>query len=63
MARQLHAEGRLVSALGRPLPVILYDLSDPDETFALTRAANPPELVAEFLSEDPQGQSGPLTRT
>ncbi|MFI6092829.1 hypothetical protein [Streptomyces sp. NPDC051218] len=63
VARRLHTDGHLVGALGRPLPVILYDMSDPDEMFALTRAANPPELVAEFLSEDPQGESGSLTRT
>ncbi|MFF1696257.1 hypothetical protein ACFVXC_21965 [Streptomyces sp. NPDC058257] len=53
LARQLHTDGWLVSALGRPLPVILYDMFDPDEMFALTRAANPPELVTEFLSEEP----------
>lgn len=63
VARRLHTEGHLVGAFGRPLPVILYDMSDPDEMFALTRAANPPELVAEFLNEDAQGQSGSLTRT
>ena len=51
LARQLHAEGQLVSALGRPVPVILYDMFDPDEMFALTRAANPPELVTEFLRD------------
>lgn len=56
IARQLHRDGHLVSVLGRPLPVILYDMFDPDEMFALTRAANPPELITEFLSEDPQGQ-------
>ncbi|MGW5867264.1 hypothetical protein ACWFRJ_34490 [Streptomyces sp. NPDC055239] len=56
LARQLHTDGRLVSAFGRPLPVILYDMFDPDEMFALTRAANPPELVTEFLSEDPEGE-------
>ena len=54
LARQLHAEDRLVSALGRPVPVLLYDMFDPDEMFALTRAANPPELVTEFLEgQDP----------
>ncbi|MEV8020371.1 hypothetical protein AB0O76_29335 [Streptomyces sp. NPDC086554] len=57
LARELHTEGHLVRALGRPLPVILYDMFAPDEMFALTRAANPPELVAEFLSEDPGDQA------
>ncbi|TGB10321.1 hypothetical protein E2651_14870 [Streptomyces sp. MZ04] len=62
VARELHAEGHLVRALGRPLPVILYDMFDPEEMFALTRAANPPELVAEFLSEDP-GSEDPEDRS
>ncbi|MEU3743479.1 hypothetical protein AB0E78_41340 [Streptomyces sp. NPDC032198] len=57
LARQLHEDGQLVGVLGRPLPVILYDMFDPDEMFAMTRSANPPELVTEFLSEDPQEQS------
>ncbi|MBO8191063.1 hypothetical protein ITI46_05030 [Streptomyces oryzae] len=52
-ARHLHAEGHLVRALGRPVPVLLYNMFDPDAMFSLTEAANPPELVAEFLSEDP----------
>ncbi|MEU9116775.1 hypothetical protein AB0D04_34755 [Streptomyces sp. NPDC048483] len=53
LARQLHADGRIAAALGRPLPVVLYDMFQPDEMFTLTRAANPAELVAEFLTEDP----------
>ncbi|WP_371525321.1 hypothetical protein OG302_03540 [Streptomyces sp. NBC_01283] len=57
LARRLHEDGTLVGVLGRPLPVILYDMFDPDEMFAMTRAANPPDLVTEFLSEDPQAQS------
>ncbi|WP_031163597.1 hypothetical protein [Streptosporangium roseum] len=65
---QLHADGRIVETLRRPLTVILYDMTlrrpwtvvlydmfDPDEIFALTRAANPAELVTEFLAEDPEG--------
>ncbi|MEU5836501.1 hypothetical protein ABZ820_22910 [Streptomyces diacarni] len=50
VAAELHADGDLVRALGRPLPVILYDMFDPEEMFALSGAANPPELVADFLS-------------
>jgi hypothetical protein len=57
VARQLHTDGQIVKVLGRPLPVILYDMFDPDEMFALTKAANPAELVAEFLTEDPETQS------
>ncbi|WP_174567422.1 hypothetical protein [Actinomadura kijaniata] len=50
LARDLHAGGRIVETLGRPLPVILYDMFDPDEMFTLTKAANPAALVADFLS-------------
>jgi hypothetical protein len=57
VARQLHTDGQILKALGRPLPVILYDMFDPDEMFALTKAANPAELVADFLAEDPEGHS------
>ncbi|MFE1955251.1 hypothetical protein ACFW9D_32805 [Streptomyces sp. NPDC059524] len=53
-ARPLHDSGRIVAALGRPLPVLLYDMFEPDAMFALTSAANPAELVAEFMTEDPE---------
>lgn len=52
-ARHLHGSGRIVEVLGRPVPVILYDMFDPDAMFALTSAANPAELVTEFMTEDP----------
>ncbi|MGW7069085.1 hypothetical protein ACWGII_09565 [Streptomyces sp. NPDC054855] len=55
LARELHGGGRLGGVLGRPVPVILYDMFDPDGMFALTRAANPPELVTEFLRGEPRG--------
>jgi hypothetical protein len=55
VARQLHTDGHVAGALGRPLPVILYDMFDPDAMFALTKAANPIELVAEFLAEASEG--------
>ncbi|MEW2356249.1 hypothetical protein [Spirillospora sp. NPDC029432] len=57
LARWLHAEGHLVKALGRPLPIVLYDMFDPDAMFAMTRDANPAELVEEFLAEDPEAQN------
>ncbi|GAA2449682.1 hypothetical protein GCM10010191_79270 [Actinomadura vinacea] len=56
VAKGLHAGGHIREALGRPVPVILYDMFNPDEMFALSRAANPPELVADFLAEDPEGR-------
>ncbi|MFI9050800.1 hypothetical protein [Streptomyces sp. NPDC053427] len=55
LARQLHSDDRIVTGLGRPLPVILYDMFDPDGMFTLTRDANPADLVAEFLTQDPEG--------
>ncbi|MFD8390816.1 hypothetical protein ACFV2N_16785 [Streptomyces sp. NPDC059680] len=52
-AQHLHDSGRIVEVLGRQVPVILYDMFDPDAMFRLTSDANPPELVAEFMAEDP----------
>lgn len=43
-----------MAMLGRPVPVILYSMFDPDQMFTLTRAANRAYLVAEFLSEGPE---------
>jgi hypothetical protein len=57
VARRLHAGGHVVTALGRPLPVILYDMFDPDAMFALTPAANPPDLITEFMTEDPASRT------
>lgn len=55
VAWQLHTDGQITKVLGRPVPVILYDMFNPDEMFALTKAANPADLVAELLTEDPEG--------
>lgn len=55
-ARHLHEDGVIVRALGRPVPVILYDMFDPDAMFPLTASANPAELVAEFMAQDPGGE-------
>ncbi|MFJ4122372.1 hypothetical protein DLE01_21370 [Streptomyces sp. FT05W] len=54
VARRLHGSGRIMEALGRPVPVILYDMFDPDAMFTLTSEANPAELVADFMSEAPR---------
>ncbi|MEU6841157.1 hypothetical protein ABZ930_04685 [Streptomyces sp. NPDC046716] len=51
-ARRLHRSGRIVGALGRAVPVVLYDMFDPDAMFALTARANPAALVAEFTAAD-----------
>ncbi|MEU9607194.1 hypothetical protein [Streptomyces sp. NPDC048057] len=52
-ARHLHDSGRIVAALGRPVPVVLYDMFDPDAMFALTSDANPAALIADFMTEAP----------
>jgi hypothetical protein len=49
-ARHLHTTGAVARALGRPVPVVLYDMFEPDATFELTAAANPADLVADFLA-------------
>ncbi|MDN3352906.1 hypothetical protein [Actinomadura sp. DC4] len=54
VARRLHTDGQITKLLGRSLPVILYDMFDPDEMFALTKAANPADLVTDFLTESPE---------
>lgn len=57
-ARHLHDSGTIAAVLGAPVPVILYDMFDPDAMFALTAAANPAEIVGEFMAADPD-QDGP----
>ncbi|GAA3148255.1 hypothetical protein [Streptomyces echinatus] len=52
-ARHLHESGRIVEALGRPVPVILYDMFEPDAMFELTSSANPAELTAGFMAATP----------
>ncbi|MFC8225392.1 hypothetical protein [Streptomyces sp. NPDC057287] len=49
-ARHLHESGRIVEVLGRPVPVVLYDMFEPDAMFELTSAANPAELVTGFMT-------------
>ncbi|WP_223291158.1 hypothetical protein [Streptomyces avicenniae] len=50
LARGLHADGVLTSALGRPVPVVLFDMDCPGWEVEATEAANPPELIADFLA-------------
>nr|WBO79730.1 hypothetical protein SBE_003450 [Streptomyces sp. SBE_14.2] len=58
LARHLHASGAIGSVLGRPLPVVIFDMYRPGWEVEATAAANPPELIADFLAwqraqEDP----------
>ncbi|MGI5197409.1 hypothetical protein ACQEVY_27890 [Streptomyces sp. CA-288835] len=50
LARHLHDSGRLKEILGRPVPVQIFDMDCPGWEVEATQAANPPELVADFLS-------------
>jgi hypothetical protein len=50
LARRLHAEGHIERILGRPLPVVVFDMDCPGWEVEATEAANPPELIEEFLA-------------
>ncbi|WP_217549014.1 hypothetical protein [Streptomyces sp. GbtcB6] len=49
-ARDLHDGGLIGRVLGRPLPVWVFDMYCPGWEIEATQAANPPELVEEFLA-------------
>jgi hypothetical protein len=48
-ARHLHAHGHLTRVLGRQVPVVLFDMDRPGWETEATEAANPPEVLADFL--------------
>ncbi len=50
LARHLHASGRIEQRFGRPLPVVVFDMDCPGWEIEATEAANPPELIEEFLT-------------
>lgn len=50
LARHLHADGVIERVLGRPLPVVVFDMSRPGWELHATEAANPPELIEEFMA-------------
>jgi hypothetical protein len=50
LARHLHADGVIERILGRPLPVIVFDMSNPGWELHATEYANPPELIEEFMA-------------
>lgn len=50
LARHLHADGVIERILGRPLPVVVFDMSSPGWELHATEAANPPELIEEFMA-------------
>jgi hypothetical protein len=53
LARHLHRSGRIERALGRPVPVVPWDmdyLDDPAQAVEVAAAANPDELITEYLA-------------
>ncbi|POX56498.1 hypothetical protein C3489_04715 [Streptomyces sp. Ru71] len=50
LARHLHASGLIEKVLGRPLPVVVFDMDCPGWEVEATEAANPPELITGFLA-------------
>ncbi|MEU9447207.1 hypothetical protein [Streptomyces sp. NPDC048277] len=50
LARDLHAGDRIEKVLGRPLPVVVFDMYCPGWEVEATEAANPPGLIEEFLA-------------
>ncbi|MFG3018009.1 hypothetical protein ACGFZQ_05555 [Streptomyces sp. NPDC048254] len=50
LAQDLHAGGRIEKVLGRPLPVVVFDVYWPGWEVEATEAANPHELIEEFLA-------------
>ncbi|MFE1295393.1 hypothetical protein [Streptomyces sp. NPDC058731] len=56
LARHLHASGLIEEILGRPLPIVVFDMDCPGWEVEATEAANPPGLITGFL--DWQGAQG-----
>ncbi|MFI0716349.1 hypothetical protein ACH4SK_38280 [Streptomyces inhibens] len=50
LARHLHSSGRITEILGRPVPIVLFDMYRAGYEETLTEAANPPEVVADYLA-------------
>ncbi|MFF8713502.1 hypothetical protein ACF07T_19020 [Streptomyces sp. NPDC015184] len=50
LVRHLHASGAVERIFGRPLPVVVFDMDHPGWEEEATRAANPPELIGDFLA-------------
>ncbi|MFC9748827.1 hypothetical protein [Streptomyces niveus] len=50
VARHLHASGKLTEILGRPVPIVPFDMYRAGYEPELAEAANPPEVVADYLA-------------
>ncbi|MEV2253121.1 hypothetical protein AB0I94_21500 [Streptomyces sp. NPDC050147] len=49
VACSLHADGRLAAALGREVPIVVFDMDQPGWEVEATERANPPGLIADFV--------------
>lgn len=50
VARHLHASGKLTETLGRPVPILPFDMYRAGHEPELAEAANPPDVVAGYLA-------------
>lgn len=50
LARYLQASGAIERIFGRPLPVVVFDMDCPGWEEEATKAANPAELIEDFLA-------------
>lgn len=50
LARHLHASGTLTEVLGRPVPIVPFDMYRAGHEPDLAEAANPTQVVAEYLA-------------
>ncbi|WP_434594699.1 hypothetical protein [Streptomyces sp. A5-4] len=58
LARHLHTSGRLKEILGRPVPIVVFDMDCPGWEVEATEAANPPEVVADYVAYFAEGAAG-----
>ncbi|MFD3919693.1 hypothetical protein [Streptomyces sp. NPDC058595] len=50
LARHLHTSGKLTEVLGRPVPVLPFDMYRAEDLDRLAEAANPPGVIADYLA-------------
>ncbi|MFE5840296.1 hypothetical protein ACFQ7N_01445 [Streptomyces niveus] len=50
VARHLHASGKLTEILGRPVPIVPFDMYRAGYEPELAEAANPPEVLTDYLA-------------
>jgi hypothetical protein len=58
LARHLHESGEIERLFGRRLPVVVFDMDCPEWEIEATEAANPPELIEEFLAWQRAAEEG-----